>query len=78
MLNLSKLCVEEQGEDVCYFYHGQPWIGGRTAATDTYWSFEEKTFVKQSLGTVLEILTKLLCFAHAWLRYTLGMGGSKA
>ena len=31
----------------------------------SYWSFEEKTFVKQSLGTVLEILTKLLRFAHA-------------
>ena len=26
-----------------------------------YWSFEEKTFVKQSLGTVLEILTNILC-----------------
>ena len=35
-----------------------------------FWSFKEKTFVKQSLGTVLEIVTKLLRFAHAWLRYT--------
>ena len=29
------------------------------------WSFEEKTFVKQSLGTVLEILTKLLYLSDA-------------
>ena len=29
-----------------------------------HWSFEEKTFVKESLGTVLEILTKILRFAH--------------
>ena len=36
------------------------------------WSFEEKTFVKQSLGTMLEILTKLLCLSDAWLRYALG------
>ena len=28
-----------------------------------YWSFEEKTFVKESLGTVFEILTKILRFA---------------
>ena len=40
-------------------------------ASTSNWSFEEKTFVKQSLGTVLEILTKLLCFAHAWLCYAL-------
>ena len=31
-------------------------------ASTSNWSFEEKTFVKQSLGTVLEILTKLLHF----------------
>ena len=34
----------------------------RTFYVLQYWSFEEKTFVKESLGTVLEILTKILCF----------------
>ena len=42
------------------------------------WSFEEKTFVKESLGTVLEILTKILRFAHVWLCYAFGgWGGGK-
>ena len=38
-----------------------------------YFSFDEKTFVKQSLGTVLEILTKLLHLSD-WYYTTLGGG----
>ena len=39
------------------------------------WSFEEKTFVKQSLGTVLEIVTKLLCLNDCdWYYATLSGG----
>ena len=32
-----------------------------------YWSFAEKTFVKQSLGTMFKILLKICCFTHSSL-----------
>ena len=47
----------------------------KTNIQQNYWSFKEKTFVNQSLGTLLEILTKILCFTpkHSMLHF---WGGS--
>ena len=41
-------------------------------------SFEEKTFVKQSLGTVLEILTKILHWSDMWLILCHTLGGRQS
>ena len=61
-IRLLTLALKPRGDTTRSPKQWYQWPHKKRTFLRRYWSFEEKTFVKESLGTVLEILTKILRF----------------